>query len=192
MVVGFWTAIIPNLVQKIFPAWAQATVLPSEAPVHQDDWYWNLIPLILGVMLLWRLAPAGTWISRWPLAFIVGATAGLRLIGFIQADFLSQIRNSIIPLIVMEKGDFNFWASFRNIVLTISVLCSLVYFYFSIEHKGVVGKISRVGIWVLMITFGAAFGFTVMGRIALLAIRFEFLFDEWLWWIDPTSQRLGL
>ena len=34
-----------------------------------------------------------------------------------------------------------------------------------------VGKVARVGIWFLMITFGAAFGFTVMGRIALLAAR---------------------
>ena len=42
----------------------------------------------------------------------------------------------------------------------------------------------------MMITFGAAFGYTVMGRIALLAIRLEFLFDDWLWLIDPTGKRV--
>jgi hypothetical protein len=31
-----------------------------------------------------------------------------------------------------------------------------------------------------MITFGAAFGFTVMGRITLLVGRFDFLFNDWL------------
>jgi hypothetical protein len=41
-----------------------------------------------------------------------------------------------------------------------------------------------------MITFGAAFGYTVMGRIALLAGRLEFLFDDWLWLIDPTGRRV--
>jgi hypothetical protein len=41
-----------------------------------------------------------------------------------------------------------------------------------------------------MITFGAAFGYTVMGRIALLAIRIEFLLDDWLWLIDPLKQRM--
>jgi len=46
-----------------------------------------------------------------------------------------------------------------------------------------------VGIWYLMITFGAAFGFTVMGRIALLAARVEFLFDDCLWLIDPNHFR---
>ena len=62
----------------------------------------------------------------------------------------------------------------------------------AVLHKGIVGKTAKVGIWVLMITFGAGFGYTVMGRIALLAIRLEFLFDDWLWLIDPTGQRLGL
>jgi hypothetical protein len=56
----------------------------------------------------------------------------------------------------------------------------LVYFFFSLEHKGVVGKTARVGVWFLMITFGAAFGFTVMGRITLLVGRFDFLFNDWL------------
>jgi hypothetical protein len=31
-----------------------------------------------------------------------------------------------------------------------------------------------------------------MGRIALLAIRLEFLFDDWLWLIDPLGRRAGL
>jgi hypothetical protein len=70
------------------------------------------------------------------------------------------------------------------------VLCCLTYFFFSFEHKGIVGKAARVGIWILMITFGASFGYTVMGRIALLAIRLEFLLDNWLWLIDPTRQRV--
>jgi hypothetical protein len=46
-------------------------------------------------------------------------------------------------------------------------LAGLVYFYFSIEQKGAVGKVSRFGIWVLMIGFGASFGYTVQGRISL-------------------------
>ena len=195
MVVGFWTVIIPNLFGRIAPAAIQSSVLPGISPVRDAHWYVNLIPLILGGMLLWRLAPKGAWIARWPLAFIIGTTAGLRLISFLQADFLSQIRNSIIPIIIVDENQSfsqNFWQSVQNSTLTISVLAALVYFFFSIEHKGAVGKIAKVGIWVLMITFGAAFGYTVMGRIALLAIRFEYLFDDWLWLIDPALQRTGM
>jgi hypothetical protein len=59
------------------------------------------------------------------------------------------------------------------------LLAALIYFFFSVEHKGVMGKASKAGIWILMITFGAAFGYTVMGRIALLVGRMEYLFVDW-------------
>jgi hypothetical protein len=192
MVVGFWTTMVPNLLGVLFPAWIQSWAQPGLSPLHGEWWQLSFIPLILSAMLVWRLMPVGGWISRWPLAFIIGATAGIRLIGFLEADFISQINNSILPLIVMDaEGRFELWTSLKNILIIGSILACLVYFFFSFEHKGIVGQVSRVGIWVLMITFGAAFGYTVMGRIALLAIRFEFLFDDWLWLIDPTNQRLG-
>lgn len=192
MVVSFWTVIIPNLLGKIWPAWIQSWAMPGLSPIRDEHWWLYLIPLILGGMLLWRLSPHGAWIARWPLAFIIGSTAGIRLVGFIQADFLSQIRNSIVPVVVTdESGAFSIWPSVQNLLLLISVLSALVYFFFSIEHKGTVARVSQLGVWVLMVTFGAAFGYTVMGRIALLAIRFEFLFDDCLWLIDPIGRRLG-
>jgi len=189
MVVGFWDVIVPNLMAKLLPGMVQSTFMPGLETHGVDLQY--LVPLVLGIMLIWRLVPHGAWISRWPLAFIIGTTAGIRLVGFIEADFLSQINNSIVPLYVTDPltGDFSFGDSLRNLLLVIGVLTCLVYFFFSIEHKGIVGKTARVGIWFLMVTFGAAFGYTVMGRIALLAIRIEFLFDDWLWLIDPTGQR---
>ena len=189
MVVGFWTTLIPNLLGKLFPGWIKSWAMPG-LDVKAELLY--AIPLILGVMLLWRLSPKGSWISRWPLAFIIGTTAGIRLMGFIHADFLSQIRNTITTIWVNDAGgSFIFWESLKNLVLVIGVLSAIVYFFFSIEHKGFVGKTAKLGIWFLMVTFGAAFGYTVMGRIALLAIRLEFLLDDWLWLIDPAMKRIG-
>src|SRR6185369_8327422 len=109
--------------------------------------YLYLVPLVLGVMLLWRLVPRGGWIARWPLALVVGTFAGLKLVNFLDADFVAQIRATIVPLAVMTSGGFDLWASLRNIGLLIGVLSCLTYFYFSVEHRGVIGKISRVGIW---------------------------------------------
>ena len=190
MVVGFWTTIVPNLLGKLSPGWIKSWAMPG---LNTEAELIYLIPLVMGVMLLWRLAPKGSWISRWPLAFIIGTTAGIRLIGFLHADFLGQIRNTIMSLVVTtpETG-FDFWDSMKNVVVVIGVLSTIVYFFFSIEHKGYVGKIAKLGIWFMMITFGAAFGYTVMGRIALLAIRIEFLLNDWLWLIDPANTRIGM
>ena len=201
VVIAFWTVLIPNLLGKIWPSWIQSWAVPGISTVRDENWWMFLIPLVLGGMLLWRLSPRGAWVARWPLAFIIGSTAGIRLVGFLQADFLSQIRSTIKPVIISPEAVevagaaatvSPFWQSVQNILLIVSVLSAIVYFFFSIEHTGVVGQVSRVGVWVLMVTFGAAFGYTVMGRIALLAIRFEFLFDDWLWLIDPTGKRLGM
>ncbi len=190
MTVGFWEVIVPNLIGKLTPGLVRAWAMPGLN--GHSEWLY-IFPLIFGIMLLMRLSSTGAWISRWPLAFIIGTTAGIRLLGFIHADFLSQIRNSIIPIIVVDPTHgFLFWDSILNLILVLGVLASLVYFFFSVEHKGIVGKTAKVGIWTLMITFGAAFGYTVMGRIALLAIRLEFLFDDWMWLIDPTLRRAGL
>lgn len=189
MVVGFWDVIVPNLLAKISPQTARAWAMPGlSGPEAARDMSY-LVPLILGVMLLWRLSRRGAWIARWPLAFIIGTTAGLRLIAFLHGDFLAQIRNTILPLAVMNQGAFDVWSSLQNVFVVAGVLCALAYFFFSFEHKGMVGKAAKVGIWVLMITFGASFGYTVMGRIALLAIRIEFLLDDWLWLIDPVRRR---
>ena len=191
MVVGFWTTLVPNLLGKLAPGWVKSWAMPGLDASH--EWAY-VFPLILGVMLLMRLSPTASWISRWPLAFIIGTTAGIRLVGFLHADFLSQMKNSVVPLWVTDPVThaFLFWPSVRALLLVIGVLSGLVYFFFSIEHKGVVGKTAKLGVWYLMITFGAAFGYTVMGRIALLAIRLEFLMDDWLWLIDPTLKRHGL
>jgi hypothetical protein len=192
MVVGFWTVVVPNLIGKLWPSLIKAWALPGlSGPDVEPDW-WYIAPAVLGIMLLWRLAPVGGWIARWPLAFIIGVFCGLRLLAFLHGDFLNQIRNSIVPLAVMTDGSFDVWASLANVLLVLGVLTCLVYFFFSMEHKGIAGKTARVGIWVLMITFGAGFGYTVMGRIALLAIRLEFLFDDWMWLIDPTGKRIAM
>lgn len=177
MVVGIWGTLFPNLIAKIYPE-AVRFVLPSLA--DREPEYHYIIAAALGILLLMRLSSKIGWISRWPLAFIVGTTAGLNLVRFLRSDFIGQVQNTMIPLIVIKDGSFSFLDSFSNVVIFIGVFCGLIYFFFSKEHKGVFGVASRIGIWVLMITFGAGFGYTVMARISLLVGRMQFLLGDWL------------
>jgi hypothetical protein len=146
------------------------TLIPNLfVPLLNQGDYILIIPLILGIMMLLRLFPKVGWISRWPLAFIVGVTAGFWLITYLQSNGLVQIRETLRP--------FN---TLGNIVIAVGVLTGLTYFFFSKEHKGVFGKTAKVGIWFLMVTFGASFGYTVMARISLLIGRMHFLLSDWL------------
>lgn len=184
LVANFWDSIVASLLTELSPGLVRNWAVPSLSAEKSPD-YWFLIPLVLSMFLFCRFVPKISWLARWPLAFVVGTFAGLRLVSILDADFISQIRSTIVPLIVLTDGSFNVWASVRNIGLLVSVLTCLSYFFFSVPHQGMFGKVSRMGVWVLMITFGASFAFTVMGRITLLTKRFEFLFIEWLRLIEP-------
>ena len=185
LVINIWDVFVPNLLGKLFPAMVQGWSLPGmDASAPSELLY--IIPALMIVMLLWQLMPSGGWISRWPIAFFIGVTAGYRMIGYVEADLVAQIKAGIVPLWITGEGGFEFWPTFNACLLTIATLSAMIYFFFSVEHKGLVGKTAKVGIWFLMITFGASFGYTVMGRIALLAQRMEFLFGEWLHFI-PSS-----
>lgn len=67
----------------------------------------------------------------------------------------------------VRPGERNWFGVLSNLLLLGGLLSALVYFYFSIAHTGVIGRASRLGVWVLMIGFGASFGLTVQGRLAL-------------------------
>lgn len=134
---------------------------------------------ILGLMMLSRLIPKIGWISRWPLAFIVGATSGLWMMNYLTSNAMAQVQSTIMPL--FGEG---FGASagqiVGNAVIIVGTFAGLIYFFFSKEHKGAFGATARVGIWGLMITFGAMFGYTVMSRMSLLIGRVDFIFRDWL------------
>jgi hypothetical protein len=154
-------------------------------------------------MMLLRLFPKIGWIARWPLSVIVGSTAGLWMITYFQSNFLSQLQKTVVPLFdlsrihelseigatMAERGrvipfDTYFAAYLGNLVLIFGTLTGLIYFYFSKEHKGVFGKTAKIGIYFLMITFGASFGYTVMSRMSLLIGRLYFLFSTWLGFVN--------
>jgi hypothetical protein len=76
------------------------------------------------------------------------------------------------------RGDLG--ASLNAIVFAVGLITSLLFFFYSREHKGGLGVASKLGIFFLMVSFGAGYGYTVMSRISLLIGRFQFLFEDWL------------
>jgi hypothetical protein len=179
MVQGFWQQIVPNLLGKLFPGAMTGVLGPANGRTTEAI-YW--IPLFLGLILLCRLVPSIAWLSRWSMAFIIGYMAGSNLTRYLTSDFIKQVQKTLeLPLFVDGGSIFHtVMLSLSNILIVVGVICGLIYFYFSKEHSGAFGRASRAGIWVLMVAFGASFGYTVMARVSLLIGRLEYLLSDWL------------
>ena len=165
VVLTYYSSIKPNLVDPLF-----------FAPLTVDRHLLLVIPLVLSLFLFSRFFPRGDWLSRWSIAMILGVYPALRITGFAQGDLVQQVNGSILPLWVAGNPG----ASINNILLVAGLLATLVFFFFSTEHKGTVGGIARVGVYFLMVSFGASYGYTVMARVSLLIGRVMFLLDNWL------------
>ncbi len=130
-----------------------------------------IIPSILGLSLLTQFIPRISWISRYGFTFIMGYGSGLAIPAGLSTDFLSQVGGTIKPF--SQLASMSPLAIFNSLLVAGGVICVLFYFFFSVEHKGHLKKVSNVGIYFLMVYFGAAFGNTVMARFSLLYGRFD-------------------
>jgi hypothetical protein len=143
--------------------------------------YWNIIPILLGAMMFTQVSKRTSWLVRFPLTFVLGVSLGLQLVAAVEGDMVPQLQGTFSPF---SKGalfiTYDFWTSIGYIVLLVGVLATLVYFFFSREHKGMLGAGARIGIYFLMVAFGASFGYTIMARISLLFGRFHFLLADWV------------
>jgi hypothetical protein len=125
-----------------------------------------------------RFIPRYGWLVRYPIVFLLGIGMGIAIPSILQGYIFEQMYGTLSPFgAFSQKGAFDI---FSAVLMLIGVVCTLTYFFFSVEHRGPVGVISKIGIFFLMIGFGSAFGNTVMGRVALLIERFDFLLTKWL------------
>jgi hypothetical protein len=193
----YWNVFRPNLwdplvaglretsMQEVFSVGSVGVSLPVFPDMSL------LVPFALGVLLFTRFHPRIGWLSRWSMAAMIGSYAGLAIIGALQGDLVAQIRANMIPLLdpgsleALVSGSaggilFGVLEVLRNPLIILGLLTTLVYFFFSREHRGSLGAASRVGVWFLMISFGASFGYTVMSRVSLLIGRLHFLMSDWL------------
>lgn len=157
-----------------------STVIPVIYKPLMKGEFLLIFPLLLGACILTRFFPKYSWLSRFSFAFLMGYGSGLTIPTAIVTNFLKQLENTVQPLLTstasgaVDLSWLGLGHGFSLLLTVVGVLSVLIYFYFSIEHKGVIQKVSKVGLYFIMIYLGAAFGTTVMGRFSLLYGR---LFD---------------
>lgn len=127
---------------------------------------------LLASTMLFRFSRKKAWIANYYFGFIFGYMAGMYIPIQIQ-NILLQSTN-----LMKDVNQGSFYETSKWIVLIFGTFSALMYFFFSKPHKGLLGKTARVGIIIMMIFFGAAFGSTVMGRVSLFIDRAILLVDH--------------
>ena len=135
-----------------------------------------IVPLLLGIMYFTAFIPKVGWVMRVPMGFIMGWGMGVWIPATVQTTLIKQIQGSLLTPTMLTKWHLIVF----GVISLVGVVCSVIYFFFSREHKGALKLASETGIIFLMVGFGASFGYTVMSRMSLLIGRLQFLMRDWL------------
>lgn len=149
-------------------------------------WSGMAVPIVISGVFLGQLtstmAPlAGMWIQIVLAIVLTAALVSLLAYSSERGTWLKWTASTLLAAVVIVCGFIGLvlGADVNMLLLLGGVFCTIVFFFFSLEHRGVVGRIGRVGVLFIMVSFGASFGYTVMARVSLLIGRFQFLIHDW-------------
>lgn len=160
-----------------------------------------LVPLVLGVLLLFKASPQTSRLGSISIAFMLGVGAALGIGGALLGTLLPQLRATMISffdqLRVSMSPAEQLGQVFSNLIIVLGTLGALLSFRFSAGRPSAGatpaaaplvlsllrarqtllfawGGFGRILIW---IAFGALFAGVALSRITLLVERVQFLLD---------------
>ena len=86
---GYWliysifNVLVPNLITKLFFDFGNNIIL--------------LVPLALGIMMLFRIIPSTQWVSRYPIAIVVGTSAAIAMLRTMQTNCSPVTTTMVTP-----------------------------------------------------------------------------------------------
>jgi len=160
-------------------------------PIFVDGSYDFVVPIVLGALWYTQFSKKYSRFYRLPLSLAIGYGLGVTVWSVTQVYLVRQLRATMVPL---NTGDL--LTSFDSVILALGTVLSLSYFILHREQKGTWGGVTKVGKYFVLGTLGAVFGSTVLGRMAVLIQRVQFLAGDpafpWKALKLGTSEEGGL
>jgi uncharacterized protein YacL len=137
-----------------------------------------IVAFILGIILFMRYHKTYFWVSRIPMAVLVGIGIGLTLRTTVTSEFIAQI----ISTAQMKVLGLDAWTAFSNLLFIIITLATVYFFVFTFPkvHGGNLSIISKIARYGMMAAFGYSFANTVLSRFNMIYGRIDFLMNTWL------------
>jgi hypothetical protein len=115
-----------------------------------------VIPIILGLCMYFLLVPQQRWISRYPIAILVGSSLGLGIASNPQPSIVNQIISTVTPPragapVFSMFGAFD-WFTF--IFIAVGCIAATMYFLLTYEHSGALKPVTQTGRYFIMLALG--------------------------------------
>ncbi len=138
-------------------------------PLLQEKKISLIIPLVLVVLLYTKFVPKFEYLSRISLAFPIGLGAGIILRSTIGGQLFPQVAATLMPL-----------NSINNVIVVLGTFCVTYYFLFTIKPKKSTQFLGKIGVYLMMVTFGISFATSVAANTAIYLGFLQNIFGTWL------------
>ncbi len=123
-----------------------------------------ILPCLLGLLFFTSFSKKYGFLAKYPLAFLLGTGAGVEIGPRIETSIMRQINSCVV-----DFSNLSLFEIFNYIIILIAIVTTMYYFLFIVRgNKKRENFIANIGIFFMMIGFGASFGYTIMGRLSLL------------------------
>jgi hypothetical protein len=142
-----------------------------------------IVPLVLGVLLLFKLSPRTARLGNLSMAYLVGVGAAVAVGGALMGTLIPQTQASIRPFDLTDAGPYWLERLVEAVVMLVGTLATLVYFHFGAKATAngpQRGKLIELLRWVgqifIAITFGVLFAGVFVAAMTALIERLHFIF----------------
>ncbi len=153
-------------------------------PLLQGNLIVAVFPLLLGILLLFKLIPRLSSIGNISMAFIVGVGAAVAIGGAVFGTLLGQIGGALVA-VSPHQTNANAMRVTEGFFVLLGTICTLAYFQFSASNRRnqpvrrarIVEWMGWVGQAFIGITLGAVFAGVLAASISALIERIGFVIN---------------
>ncbi|MEM4727415.1 MAG: hypothetical protein QXD04_04100 [Candidatus Bathyarchaeia archaeon] len=140
-----------------------------------------IIPIIIGLLFFFKYSRRYYWVARYGVGIALAVGTALAFRTAPMANIIRQVNAVLLPLWTPDPvKTLNNWI---HVVIT---LCALVYFIFTVTPRVVEGRpttiyrvydtVMKIGIYGMMVAFGATLANTIMTRLAFfISMNLQYL-----------------
>jgi hypothetical protein len=158
--------------------WNSVLIPKLLQPLFVDGHLLSLIPFALSLLMVLRLRSSLSHWSKPVLALVIGSGAGVSIPAMFEARVLRQMAASIEPFGAVGDGSVSTLMMLGMLISLAGVITVMIYFFYTRPDTRFFNGTSQIGVYFLMVFFGATFGYTVTSRMTLLIGRVEFLLGD--------------